>query len=547
MISKWTNLIVILSLLCSILLTSDVFVEEAIYPKWMVVLILAAVSTILSCINQKVRYRIDALYILVFAFILYLVIHAICSSPSCERLFLFQLAGFFLLYSCFHFNKGKIKADCFYDTLCVAGGIQAIIAICQLYRQELPLGFSDNSTGLAISLVSVCPFVYSHGRTIQINWKKSVYAICLGVISLAIILSGCRACIVALVVMVSFKVLHKRYMVILIGISAVLLLTTHYKKDSSRGRAFIYQTSTNMLEPNTMFFGKGHGGFKKDYMNFQAKVFECDSKNPNAILADNVSHPLNEYLLLLIDYGIIGGIGLLIIVLIFLRCVDYSTPHFLFIMVLGVIACFSYPFRYPLTIILLAYSLAVVECKNVCTFKITKKIKSMMMLGAFLGIVYMLIGMRNNCIWKKQITLCTLGKTEKTLPVYDELYDSMNDNPYFLYNYSMVLFQSGNYQKSNDILADCSRFLNDYDTELLHADIHLALKQYDTAEGYYMHASQMCPNRFQPFYQLMCLYKEVGNIEQARLMAEVIVQKEIKIPSEQVNKIIREAEILLDN
>ncbi|GAA6243686.1 hypothetical protein F030043B2_27280 [Bacteroides fragilis] len=123
----------------------------------------------------------------------------------------------------------------------------------------------------------------------------------------------------------------------------------------------------------------------------------------------------------------------------------------------------------------------------------------------------------------------------------------MNDDPYFLYNYSMVLFQSGNYQKSAIVLLRCNQYLNDYDTELLHADISWALKQFNKAESYYIRASQMCPNRFQPLYQLMYLYKETNKMEQVRLMAEMIIRKKVKIPSAHIDKIKQEASFFFNN
>lgn len=545
--SKKTNVILILGTLCSILLTSELFVDTTIYPKWIILLIFIFINTILCNTTSKNKYRIDALYIFIFAFILYLLIHSTSFFSSCEYMFLFHLIGFFLLYSYFYFNKLKIRTDYFYDALCLAGIVQSIIAIIQLFRHDLIYGTSDNPTGLAISLVSIFPFIYLYCKTIQINWKKIVYMISLGLIMLTVILSGCRVCIIALAVMVSFMLCSKKYIVLLIGLSATLFLTIYYKKDSSKGRFFIYQTAVQMLDSRTLLFGKGHGGFKREYMYFQAQSFKNETQSPNAILADNVFHPLNEYLLLLIEHGIAGCILAFIVGLLFIKHSDHNSPYFLFVLALGIIACFSYPFQYPSTSVLLAYSLAAVDCNRIYNLKITRSIKRFIILGSIWGILYLFFDMRNNCFWKKQITLCALGKIEKTLPKYNELYASMNDDPYFLYNYSMVLFQSGNYQKSAIVLLRCNQYLNDYDTELLHADISWALKQFNKAESYYIRASQMCPNRFQPLYQLMYLYKETNKMEQVRLMAEMIIRKKVKIPSAHIDKIKQEASFFFNN
>lgn len=547
MIEKTLNAIIILITLCSGLLTSNLFADKIIYPKQAAALMLIFVNLALMGVILKNRYKTDILYTITFVFILYLLVHSVIFCSSCSYRFLFQLIGFFILYSCFYFNKPKIRADYFHDALCLTGIVQSIIAILQLPKYNSIFGTSDNPTGLAISLVFIFPFVYSNYKTIQANWKRTIYVISLGLIMLTIVLSGCRACIIALAVIVSFMICSKKSIILLVGVSTTLLLTICYKKDSSRGRFFIYQTSTQMLDSQTLIFGKGHGGFKKEYMFFQARTFENKTQNYNAILADNVSHPLNEYLLLLIEHGISGCIFVFIIGLLFFKYADRSSPHFLFMMALGIIACFSYPFRYPLTFVLLAYSLAAVDCKKTYNLKIPKSFKIAIVFCAIWGVLYMLRDMRNNYLWKKQITLCSLGKTEKALPKYNELYVSMNDNPYFLYNYSMVLFKSGNYEKSVNVLSHCNQYLNDYDTELLHADVSWTLKQFNEAEYHYIHASRMCPNRFQPFYQLMNLYKDIGKMSQARCMAEIIIQKEVKIPSVQIDNMIREANSFLNN
>jgi O-antigen ligase len=53
-------------------------------------------------------------------------------------------------------------------------------------------------------------------------------------------------------------------------------------------------------------FGHGVGGFKANYMNYQARYFEEHPDSKYAMLADNVNRPFSEYLLLLTEYGLAG-------------------------------------------------------------------------------------------------------------------------------------------------------------------------------------------------------------------------------------------------
>lgn len=52
--------------------------------------------------------------------------------------------------------------------------------------------------------------------------------------------------------------------------------------------------------------GYGSGGFLANYMNYQAEYFARDTDNKYAMLAGDVKHPFNEYILLVVNYGLIG-------------------------------------------------------------------------------------------------------------------------------------------------------------------------------------------------------------------------------------------------
>ena len=46
--------------------------------------------------------------------------------------------------------------------------------------------------------------------------------------------------------------------------------------------------------------GYGSGGFLANYMNYQAEYFARDTDNKYAMLAGDVKHPFNEYILLVV-------------------------------------------------------------------------------------------------------------------------------------------------------------------------------------------------------------------------------------------------------
>lgn len=106
-------------------------------------------------------------------------------------------------------------------------------------------------------------------------------------------------------------------------------------------------------------------GFRSQYMNFQALYLDSCRSEVMGMLADNVTHPLNEYALLAVNFGIIGVTVIIGIAVIIVRyCLKHpSRDGFIGLSVMAgiaVLALFSYPFRYPLTSVALACALLLV-------------------------------------------------------------------------------------------------------------------------------------------------------------------------------------------
>ena len=63
----------------------------------------------------------------------------------------------------------------------------------------------------------------------------------------------------------------------------------------------------------------------------------------------------------------------------------------------------------------------------------------------------------------------------------------------------------------------------------------------DSAIARYDMASKMIPNRFLPLYYQMRLYKDIGQNNKAKKMAQNILSKKIKVDNTATREIIREA------
>lgn len=132
--------------------------------------------------------------------------------------------------------------------------------------------------------------------------------------------------------------------------------------------------------------------------------------------------------------------------------------------------------------------------------------------------------------WCEASRLYNISDFEKLLPI-------LGKDPYFLYNYAVMLYSTNHQEESLEVALLCSKQWTDYDLELLLGDIYVYKKEYALAEFYYKKAAYMCPCRFIPLYKLFCLYKKLDSKDKAYFIARIINAKSVKVPSVAVEHI----------
>ena len=68
-----------------------------------------------------------------------------------------------------------------------------------------------------------------------------------------------------------------------------------------------------------------------------------------------------------------------------------------------------------------------------------------------------------------------------------------------------------------------------------------AMKEYDLAESNLLKSTHIVPNLLYPYYLLMKLYVETGEMEKAREAAGIVLTKEPKVQSQAVREMRQEA------
>lgn len=341
---------------------------------------------------------------------------------------------------------------------------------------------------------------------------------------------------------------QKTTIVILLVILCVCLY--YCKHASADGRLLIWRVSVNMIADKP-FLGWGKDGFDAFYMPYQADYFITHPNSKFQLLADNIIHPFNEFLLFTIKYGMIGLVLLIcFIILFFQNIMKYSEEYKdLWITLSSTIfiwSLFSYPYQIPFIWLVTVYIVSV----NLFTITIRYKYTRILALCTCLTCIFILTCSIKS--YKKKFEW--IGIQEKALngdsmamqPQYERLYKSLKDNAGFLYNYGAELHYVGLYKKSLLILCECSNLYNDYNVQMLMAHNYQQMGFMDKAIDRYEYAGQMVPNRFLPLYYMMGIYIEKNDTANACRVADLIVKKPVKIKkSGATQRIINEARSFL--
>jgi len=224
-------------------------------------------------------------------------------------------------------------------------------------------GTYENPAGFAAVQAALFPFALAlcmdKERNSLIRWLAGLTAVAC---ALTITLSGSRAGLLAIcaaaAVVFAFKTkvlsilkTHKWLWIVLVLVAVALsFLLYRVKTGSANGRLFVWSICWDMIKERPLF-GYGIGGIEKHYMDAQAAYFSVHPDSPYVMLADNVTHPFNEYIKLTVNYGLVGLTIALCLLALTIKRLLKSREN---VKVIGlavtasvfVMCQFSYPFHY---------------------------------------------------------------------------------------------------------------------------------------------------------------------------------------------------------
>lgn len=434
-------------------------------------------------------------------------------------------------------------------------------------------GSFDNSAGIVSSVCITAPYCF----LLLKKKKKSSYAVPIAILVLSAIFlfllyTKSRAGIITLTIIFFFLLSHffkakAQAITFSIVLFLILLLGLYYvNKDSSDGRFLISLCSIEMIKDKPCF-GFGLNGFTSHYMDYQAHYFAAHPQSRFAMLAGNIRHPMNEYLLLLVNFGIIGFSVLLLSAFFFLRAVIKRNLNvlcwgaLLSLLSLAIFSLFSYPFCYPYTWLIALLNLWTLITETHLGQRTTTCIlsfgfiKLVTIILSICCIVFITYKTSLELKWKELVDKVNYGIIDNDIiDGYKLLEKEMGNNPAFLYNYAAVLFSYGDNDAALNVALKCRLYWSDYDLELMLGLINMQIFHADKDEvsfhnalSYFEHASKMIPCRFIPLHYQLQLYQETLSLNDMYRISNEIITKPVKVPSSKVEEIKSLAKNIVNN
>ncbi len=409
----------------------------------------------------------------------------------------------------------------------------------------------------------------------------------IGIITIVIILPATHsraawlAFLFGAVIMLSFKygVVNRfynwnRFKRIVIALTTFIILSTsfygvyHFKRESADGRMLIWKITSHIIKNNPIL-GVGHDRFKAYYMNAQANYFNTNPESAETLVADNSYYAFNAIIQFVSENGLLGFSLAIAIVFFYLRIKTTRESTFLKPFSIGILfsvivfGMFSYPMQilpvkaiWVFALVMLANidkkttSLNFFKSKDIVNNKSKWLLKiSVLFIGSItIWTVNTKIDTTENGFkgWKTAMYAYNYGAYDDSIESFEKVHPILERDGNFLMNYGKVLSMSGQHIRAIEILELAKRYLNTTIIETALGNSYQALKQYEKAENAYQTAANMIPSRFYPHYLLAKLYDESGENYKAKIKAQELLQKEVKIPSPAIKEMLTEMEKMIE-
>lgn len=358
-----------------------------------------------------------------------------------------------------------------------------------------------------------------------------------------IILTDSRASFLAVIIGI-LATIHKkkrfnRHLILLLTILFLALCIGLYliRPDSVWGRILIWCVSITMVLDKPLK-GFGHYGFQKNYMLYQADFLKNSSHSIWEQFADNIAFPYNEYIHILVDYGIVGLVLFIFIIVMALKAEIVDNESWLIkyaIISFCSFSLFSYPlYTYRLFLLFFTFCLSLIlqhwkVYKN--GFPCIICIIAIICYGTYhAAYEYTLKTTVEDAISSNNVT--------RELSTSD--YQRLRQYPFV-----MDIYVQATYNRKPTILFDAIAICPSTFIFCRIGDLFQAKNDVINAEYYYRTASHMVPKLIHPKYKLFMLLYNNERYEDAFRIGDEIMSTEYQIRGTELLRMIADIQDLM--
>lgn len=291
MMNKCCNVLIVIIAFCCVFVNTNMFTDSQMLPKWMCLFIGASLLFV-----GKGAHALFA------------------GNKSCKCHFISVFWGFSLI--------------------CVAQALYALIGYEDWLHNKIVIGIGsfENVAGFSSCLCGGVPFVLLW-LNVEKWWCKVLGMVGLLLIMLAIIVCNSRTALVSVGMMAFFLFVHgeirlgnRRTQKIFGGLLLIFLIVgicvickSKQKQNSANGRMLVWRVACEMINDKPVL-GHGMNGVEREYMLYQARYLREYADKKEMYVADNVKHVFNDYLGFAVQFGLLGVILLVFLLVYIMRC-----------------------------------------------------------------------------------------------------------------------------------------------------------------------------------------------------------------------------------
>lgn len=299
------------------------------------------------------------------------------------------------------------------------------------------------------------------------------------------------------------------------------------KRDSALGRLHIWRIEAMAIAQHPL--GTGHGTALGTYGKVQEQFFQEHLPDvPESVVrvAGCPEFPFNEYLGIGMEAGVLGLVLSLAVmvgaIFMLVRRMDLMVPG---LIAWAVFALASYPLSVPQTSVLLLVFLASAVPSRSLALSGNKS-----------------LGLRALAVAGAAVAVFVLSRPSR-------LEGGLVDRSAYreMYSRGYLLYQSGQHEESNEILAEGAGISSDPMFHVIMGRNSEALGDNDTAEGEYLTAWYMVPCRIYPLVRLMRLKIRCGDNAAAISIGEKIISMPVRDGHRNMLRLKEETAVSLDS